>query len=222
MSTKSIKFEKILTDDEIQPLCEALQNCLAKSGEVSEAFDTACVKKAEITVKKEEGGYKLKVKFKCIEPTDKVTSCCEATIIEDNEDGGDDDGGDDEDDEADICHNTDEVPDSEHNRDISPESEKDSALPRYKTLKKRMGKDFDVIKKNVKTGELPPADTVKRFMEDAQMMCRFRGKGDEHYGVFLSACDKFQKAFKAGDLEGVINHSQRLRSLEKSCHKEYK
>jgi len=212
MSSKSIRFEKSLTYDEIQPLCEALQTCLAKADGGSDAFEPAGVKKAEISVKKEDGGYyKLKVKLKCVEAPCDVSACSEAEPGEDDAgevDNGEDDG------EADK--------DAEATAGEQCRPQEDKPRPRYKTLKKGMGKDFDIIKKNVKDGEMPPLDTVKRFMEDAQMMCRFRGKGEKHYKAFLAACDGFQKAFEAGDLEGLRNHTQRLCSLEKSCHSEYK
>jgi len=211
MSSKSIRFEKTLTYDEIQPLCEALQSCLAKADGGSDAFEPAGVKKAEISVKKKKDVYKLKVKLKCLDAPCDVSACNVAEPGEGNaaeDDNGKDDG------EADK--------DAEATAGGQRGSQGDKPKPRYKTLKKGMGKDFDIIKKNVKDGKMPPLDTVKKFMEDAQMMCRFRGKGEKHYKAFLAACDGFQKAFEAGDLEGLRNHTQMLCSLEKSCHSEYK
>jgi len=212
MSSKRIRFEKTLTYDEIQPLYEALQSCLAKADGGSDAFEPAGVKKAEISVKKEDGGYyKLKVKLKYLEAPCDVSACHEAEPGEG--DAAEDDNGN-NDDEADKC--------AEATAGGQRGSQGDKPKPRYKTLKKGMSKDFDIIKKNVKDGKIPPLDTVKKFMEDAQMMCRFRDKGEKHYKAFLAACDGFQKAFEAGDLEGIRNHTQSLRSLEKSCHSEYK
>jgi len=212
MSSKSIRFEKTLTYDEIQPLCEALQTCLTKADGGSDTFEPASVKKAEISVKKTDGGYyKLRVKLKCLDAP------CDASACREEEPG---EGDAAEDDNSEDDGEADKGTEAEAGGQRGPQEDK--PRPRYKTLKKGMGKDFDIIKKNVKDGKMPPVDTLKKFMEDAQMMCRFRGKGEKHYEAFLAACDGFQKAFEAGDIEGVKNHTQRLRSLEKSCHKEYK
>jgi len=208
MGTKSIKYEMEVSTTEIQPLCEALNNFFASVEGDCDAFEFENIKKAEITIKKHNDAYKFKAKLTPIEPCEKECLAPEAESPEecgDDENGKDDGGSEDDGDSSDECSSV-----SEDNK------------PRYKALKKRMDKDFDIIKKSVKAAELPPSETVQRFMEDSDMMCRFQDKGEKYYEIYLAECCEFQNAVEAKNLEDIDTHVQRLKVLKKSCHKKYK
>ncbi len=202
MSTKSIKLERTVTVTEIEPLCEAFNDFFASLEGDCEPLEFENLKKVEVSIKKHSDGYKLKAKLTLSEP------CENECPVPDDE-------------SAAPAQDEVECSDDEDNsEEVSCDG--DEKKPSYKALKKRMDKDFDIIKKSVKLAELPPSDTVKRFMEDSNMMCRFQDKGEKYYEIYLAECDEFQKSFDAQNLEDIDVHIKRLKVLKKSCHKKYK
>ncbi len=93
----------------------------------------------------------------------------------------------------------------------------------YKTLKKRMSKDFNAIAKCCRDEEtLPDASLVEQFCRDSKQMCTYKGKGDAFYDAYLKAVESFYRGFLATDLEAIHFAVDSLKRMKKECHHKYK
>ncbi len=93
---------------------------------------------------------------------------------------------------------------------------------KYKDLKKRMKKPFKKIRETLSDGKLPPADTVRGFLADSALMVSCKGYGDEYYEAYNVACERFGRAFQAGDLSACWDAADELERLKSDCHDRYK
>lgn len=90
--------------------------------------------------------------------------------------------------------------------------------PRYKSLKKRMKRDFKDIGAALAAGFPPHPATAAAFAADSRLMTTYRGKGDEHYPAYLEAVDAFEAAQASGDLEAMSRSYRDLALCKKKCH----
>lgn len=97
------------------------------------------------------------------------------------------------------------------------------AKPKYSHLKKRMKKSFKTIFKTLHAGEMPPAEVVNEFITDSHLMVSYtdKGLGDEYYDEYIAACDVFQKAFEAGNVDETHAACDELNHLKTKCHAKY-
>lgn len=93
--------------------------------------------------------------------------------------------------------------------------------PRYKDLKKRMKGSFKMIFKMVHDGLVPPELAVESFLADSDLMVSYPGYGDEYYEEYTRACEDFEKAYTAGDLDGMTEFVDILANLKGRCHAKY-
>lgn len=95
--------------------------------------------------------------------------------------------------------------------------------PKYSQLKKRMKKSFKTIFKTLHAEQMPPAEVVEEFIADSHLMVSYtdKGLGDEYYDEYIAACDVFQKAFEAGNVEATHAACDELNHLKTKCHAKY-
>ncbi|MGD8250962.1 MAG: GAK system XXXCH domain-containing protein [Desulfobacterales bacterium] len=94
--------------------------------------------------------------------------------------------------------------------------------PKYKSLKKRMKSTFGSIRDSLAQNRMPAADIVASFLEDSRLMVGYEGYGDDYYGEYADACQRFADAFESTDWNGFKAAYETLRQLKNDCHKRYK
>lgn len=90
--------------------------------------------------------------------------------------------------------------------------------PRYKSLKKRMKRDFKDIGAALAAGFAPKPELVAAFAADSRLMTTYKGKGDEAYPAYLEAVSAFAAAAAAGDVEAMVPAYRELAAGKKRCH----
>lgn len=95
------------------------------------------------------------------------------------------------------------------------------AKPKYKHLKKRMKSSFRMLVKMIHDGQMPPDAAVQSFLEDSVLMVSYPGYGDEYYESYTAACDAFEKAYRAGDMERMHETIDVLVHEKSRCHAKY-
>lgn len=96
------------------------------------------------------------------------------------------------------------------------------SAPPYKTLKKQMGADFKSLGRAVEAGGPLPPDTVARFLDDARLMTKYPGMGDEFYDEFRKSCEGFREAAGSADAGRIREAYDALRDGKKRCHAKFK
>lgn len=94
--------------------------------------------------------------------------------------------------------------------------------PKYKALKKRMGKSFKVIFRMIHQGTMPPKAAVDEFLADSKLMVEYPGYGDPYYEVYTAACETFAVAYDAGDMDKLNEAVDELVHQMGHCHAKYK
>jgi XXXCH domain-containing protein len=96
-----------------------------------------------------------------------------------------------------------------------------TAKPKYKTLKKRMKESFKMIVQLSHNGQMPPEAAVHSFLEDSRLMVSYPGYGDEFYPEYTAACETFEKAYRAADVDALRAAADELAALKGRCHGKY-
>lgn len=107
---------------------------------------------------------------------------------------------------------------------IPGSSEEDTGTPmKYKELKKQMKSTFKALKDSIAVGKMPGRDVVDTFMEQAEMMVSFtgRGYGDEYYEEFKKLCHDFKQISNSGDLVALIAAFNAIDARKALCHEKY-
>ncbi len=99
---------------------------------------------------------------------------------------------------------------------------KAKAAFKYSTLKKRMKKTFKELMQVSSEERLPPEEAVSAFLEDSEKMVQFKGKGDEDYPAYNTACGMLKSAWKTGDAALLQKALNELDAVAKTCHDKYK
>lgn len=90
--------------------------------------------------------------------------------------------------------------------------------PGYSSLKSHMKTNFRTILRHAHRGELPPAEVLSSFMADSRLMVTYPGYGDEFYPEYLSACERLEAAYAAGDVAAFRAEADTLAALKARCH----
>lgn len=98
---------------------------------------------------------------------------------------------------------------------------KDSGMPKYKDLKKRMKSSFRVLVKMIHDGQVPPTEAVDAFLADSALMVGYPGYGDEYYESYTKACEAFKTAFESGDVAMMHQTVDALIHEKSRCHAKY-
>ncbi|KAB1442181.1 GAK system XXXCH domain-containing protein [Pseudodesulfovibrio senegalensis] len=93
--------------------------------------------------------------------------------------------------------------------------------PEYKTLKKRMKSSFRILLAMIHENRMPPREAIDSFLEDSALMVTCEGYGDEYYEQYTEACEAFQKACDAGDMEKMHETIDVLIHEKSRCHAKY-
>lgn len=93
--------------------------------------------------------------------------------------------------------------------------------PKYSRLKKRMKSSFRLLLKMIHEGQVPPAEAVASFLEDSRLMVTYPGYGDEYYDSYVEVCERFEAAYKSGDLEKMHEAVDALAHEKSRCHAKY-
>jgi XXXCH domain-containing protein len=94
--------------------------------------------------------------------------------------------------------------------------------PGYKPLKKRMSGTFKSIKKSLLAATPPSSEDLNLFLEDAAEMVTYPGFGNKYYPAFTEACQYFEKAAAAGNLEEMLIAFSKIDVCRLACHDRYK
>lgn len=94
--------------------------------------------------------------------------------------------------------------------------------PKYKALKKRMGKEFKLIRKAVMAGQMPDRALVESFVELSTLMTTYPGKGDPMYPEYDELTKLFKLAGASGDMAAMASVVEAMRLSMKNCHDRYK
>ncbi|WP_051444952.1 GAK system XXXCH domain-containing protein [Desulfocurvus vexinensis] len=208
MSSKSVKFERVLSDAELGPALQALLTLMAapapapdpaqqpaqepaqepaqtQGGAQGQApaapalLTAADVCKIKFTVKREFGEVQAKLK---VEPMRPGCPC-------DPEAG---------------C--------------VTAANEPE----KYSRLKKRMKQSFKAIRSSLEAGRAPAAEAVASFLADSDVMVCYPGHGDEFYLDYSRACRELARAWEAGDLAAMAGAAEALEARKNECHDRYK
>ncbi len=85
-----------------------------------------------------------------------------------------------------------------------------------------MKSSFKTIFKSIHAGSLPTAEVMDEFMADSRLMVSYEGYGDEYYNEYITACEDFQKAIDAGNIEAAHKACDELNSIVAHCHAQHK
>jgi XXXCH domain-containing protein len=94
--------------------------------------------------------------------------------------------------------------------------------PKYKTLKKRMKKNFKEIRARLEELRLPEEAVVHQFCDDSALMVTYPGKGDPHYPRYTKAVSELKTAYERKDFAVFNALVSTLDGLKDDCHKEFK
>ena len=94
-------------------------------------------------------------------------------------------------------------------------------MPKYSHLKKRMKNSFRLIFKTIHDGQMPPAEAVKSFLADSELMITYPGYGDEYYAQYAEVCAAFRAAFESGDMDAMGATVDAIAHEKNRCHAKY-
>jgi len=184
-------------------------------GEVLVETDGPVKIKQSVKTKSDTVSFKLKLKYETALTPD-LNGALDAIPEEEAEDedqAGQEPASGQEPDEAQASQEAEE-----------PKKEKKPAKSKssYKSLKKKMGKDFKSIKKALAEDKLPAAEDIAAFAANCEAMTAFPGKGDEHYADFMHHVEDMKNAAEKGDAQALARAVAELGAMKKSCHSDYK
>lgn len=103
-----------------------------------------------------------------------------------------------------------------------PGEEEEGGKPSYKGLKKRMGKSFKGIMKELEAGGPPDYAAVLDFCDECALMTSYPDQGEEHYPDFDRLTGRLRQAAGDADLEETRRVVAEMGAMRKACHDQYK
>jgi len=97
-----------------------------------------------------------------------------------------------------------------------------SASASYKTIKKRMKRDFKAIHESLSMGRLPKMSIIESFTMDSSLMVSFPGKGDESYASFQGALSLLRHSVALSDASAAWGAAVELSEIKRVCHAKHK
>jgi len=93
----------------------------------------------------------------------------------------------------------------------------------FKTVKKRLAKEFKALQSAVKQGDLPHEKDLAEFVNDSKRMADFaEPEWQEAMNEYLDHLANLQRAVDAGQIEVVAHELRDLGARWKACHREFK
>jgi len=93
----------------------------------------------------------------------------------------------------------------------------------FKTVKKRLAKEFKALQSAVQQGDFPQEKDLAEFVNDSRRMADFaEPEWQEAMNEYLDHLANLQRAVAAGQLEVVAHELRDLGARWKACHREFK
>lgn len=93
----------------------------------------------------------------------------------------------------------------------------------FKTIKKRLAKEFKALQNDVQSGSLPNAETLAVFVKDSERMADFaEPEWQEAMHEYLDHLANLKRAVERQQLEDVEHELRDLKTRWIACHREFK
>jgi XXXCH domain-containing protein len=93
----------------------------------------------------------------------------------------------------------------------------------FKTIKKRLAKEFKALQNDVQSGNLPNAETLTHFVNDSERMADFaEPEWQEAMHEYLDHLDNLKRAVQRQQLDDVEHELRDLRTRWAACHRDFK
>ena len=93
----------------------------------------------------------------------------------------------------------------------------------FKTIKKRLAKEFKALQDDVQSGNLPDAETLAVFVKDSERMADFaEPEWQEAMHEYLDHLANLKRAVEREQLEDVQHELRDLRTRWVACHRDFK
>jgi XXXCH domain-containing protein len=93
----------------------------------------------------------------------------------------------------------------------------------FKTIKKRLAKEFKALQNGVQNGNLPDSDTLTAFVKDSERMADFADpEWQEAMNEYLDHLANLKRAVERQQLDDVEHELRDLRTRWVACHRDFK
>jgi XXXCH domain-containing protein len=93
----------------------------------------------------------------------------------------------------------------------------------FKTIKKRLAKEFKALQSAVQKGDMPDGGTLAAFVEDSERMADFaEPEWQEAMDEYMDHLEILKLAVEQKQLEVVQHELRDLRTRWKECHRDFK
>jgi len=93
----------------------------------------------------------------------------------------------------------------------------------FKTIKKRLAKEFKALQTAVKNGSLPNAEILAEFVKDSERMADFtEPEWQEAMNEYLDHLANLKRAVENQQLEDVDHELRDLKTRWMACHRDFK
>ena len=93
----------------------------------------------------------------------------------------------------------------------------------FKTIKKRLAKEFKALQNQVQNGNLPNAETLTAFVKDSERMADFaEPEWQEAMHEYLDHLANLKRAVERQQLDDVEHELRDLRTRWIACHRDFK
>lgn len=93
----------------------------------------------------------------------------------------------------------------------------------FKTIKKRLAKEFKALQNAVRNGNIPSEGDLAEFVKDSQRMAEFaEPEWQDAMHEYLDHLANLQRAVAANQLEVVEHELRDLAARWKACHRDFK
>ena len=93
----------------------------------------------------------------------------------------------------------------------------------FKTIKKRLAKEFKVLQSEVQNGSLPNEEALSAFIKDSERMADFADpEWQEAMNEYLDHLENLKRAVERQQLDVVEHELRDLRTRWVACHREFK
>jgi XXXCH domain-containing protein len=93
----------------------------------------------------------------------------------------------------------------------------------FKTVKKRLAKEFKALQSEVQNGSLPGSETLNAFVKDSERMADFaEPEWQEAMHEYMDHLANLKRAVERQQLDDVAHELRDLRTRWAACHREFK
>ena len=93
----------------------------------------------------------------------------------------------------------------------------------FKTIKKRLAKEFKTLQNAVRDGNIPPEKDLAEFVKDSERMAEFaEPEWQDAMNEYMDHLANLQRAAAANQLEVVEHELRDLAARWAACHRDFK